>query len=415
MRAPQAVASCQKRPVYTQHMSHTLTRVTSGALIALFTASLLTGCGGRQRPIQTSDELLAERKVLQQEVMTANLDGLEALVKHVHGERTTDPNDDVDVLVISGGGDWGAFGTGVLTGWGELPDTTKRRPEFDVVSGVSTGALIAPFAFLGTNADIKTIDDLYRNPKEDWVKTRGLLFFLPENASFAEVPGLEREVDKFITMDVAKRVAAATQSGRMVYVNTTNLDDGNAQPFRWGLAAERAVKDGDLTRLRNILLASSGIPGAFPPREIDGSIYCDGAVTSNIIYGGVAKRDQTFGAIWKRTYPNEPIPTIRFWVILNNYAVSQPRTVQPSWPSVIERSLEVAVRSSTNTALRHLMAMAELSKLTGNGNIEVRWIAIPNSWDAPEPGIFKEATMRSLSDLGRKMGGDLSNWHSEAP
>jgi len=76
-------------------------------------------------------------------------------------------------------------------------------------------------------------------------------------------------------------------------------------------AAQDAVHEHDLTRLRNILLASSGIPAAFPPRQIDGSIYVDGAVTSNIIYGGNVKRGMGFGPTWKRRYPDEPVPTIR--------------------------------------------------------------------------------------------------------
>ncbi|MFO0005246.1 MAG: patatin-like phospholipase family protein, partial [bacterium] len=64
--------------------------------------------------------------------------------------RAKDPNATLDVLAISGGGDWGAFGTGLLRGWGEVTDPAMKRPKFDVVSGVSTGALIAPFAYLGT-------------------------------------------------------------------------------------------------------------------------------------------------------------------------------------------------------------------------------------------------------------------------
>ena len=68
------------------------------------------------------------------------------------------------------------------------------RPQFDIVTGVSTGALIAPFAFLGTDDAIERIVQLYRHPKPDWVKHRGFLYFLPNHISFAEVPGLEREM-----------------------------------------------------------------------------------------------------------------------------------------------------------------------------------------------------------------------------
>ena len=393
--------------------AHPFRTLRLAALSAMLLAALV-GCA-QKRPVQSEAELVAERDALQKQMMAEGMEAITGLVERMRERRKSDPDATLDILAISGGGDWGAFGTGFLRGWSQVTDAKLKRPHFDVVSGVSTGALIAPFAFLGTEADLATVDNLYRNPKGDWVKTRGLLFFLPDNASFAEVPGLEREIDTVIDERFAERIAAESEDGRILLINTTNLDDGSPQPFRWGKAAQAAVQEHDLTRLRNILLASSGIPAAFPPRQIDGSIYVDGAVTSNIIYGGNVKRGMSFGAIWKRMYPDEPVPTIRYWVVLNNYARALPRTVQPTWPSVIERSLEVAVRASTTIALRHLYAMTEAAELRGEGHIEVRWVSIPDSWRAPEEGIFKEATMRSLSDLGIEAGRNPASWMTESP
>ena len=388
-------------------------RIALACSLAL--AALTLAACAQRRPVQDEQDLLRERAALKEKLASEGLDIMTGLIERMRARRAKDPGATLDVLAISGGGDWGAFGTGLLRGWGEVQDPAMRRPQFDVVSGVSTGALIAPFAFLGTERDLETVDQLYRNPKADWVRTRGILFFLPDNASFAEVPGLEREIDEVISDDFIRRVAEQSAQGRVLLINTTNLDDGSPQPFRWGKEAQAAVAAHDPRKLRNILLASSGIPGAFPPREIDGSIYVDGAVTSNIIYGGNARRGASFGAVWKRMYPGEPVPTVRFWVILNNYAQAQPRTVQPTWPSVIERSLEVAVRASTTIALRHLYAMTEAAELRGEGKVEVRWVAIPSSWKAPEEGIFKAATMRSLSELGVQVGRDPASWQSESP
>jgi hypothetical protein len=389
-------------------------RSTANLTLSVALAAALAGCA-QHRPVESEESLLARRAETNAKIAAANTNGIADLARRVHEERTKDPSASIDMLIISGGGDWGAFGTGVLLGWGGVKQPGMARPQFDVVSGVSTGALIAPFAYLGTEQDLHTIDDLYRHPKSDWVKTRGLLYFMPDNASFAEVPGLEREVNTFITMDFAKRVAEESRHGRLLLINTTNLDDGSQLTFRWGLAAQQAIETGDIRRLQNILLASSGIPGAFPPREVDGRLLVDGAVTSNIIYGGAMKHEDSFGAVYKRLYPGEQVPPIRFWVILNNYAVAQPQTVQPTWPSVIQRSLEIAVRASTVIALRHLYTIAEVTKLRGEGDVEVRWIAIPNSWKAPVEGIFKEETMRSLSDLGHTVGADPASWHAEAP
>jgi hypothetical protein len=95
------------------------------------------------------------------------------------------------------GGDWSAFGAGVLKGWSRVHGPLAR-PEFDVVTGVSTGALIAPCAFLGDAPSLDTIVDLYRNPRRDLVKQRWPLYFLPANESFATVPGLESELRAWI-------------------------------------------------------------------------------------------------------------------------------------------------------------------------------------------------------------------------
>jgi hypothetical protein len=193
----------------------------------------------------------------------------------------------LDVLIVSGGGDWGAFGAGFLKGWHKVPaQHPLAKPEFDVVTGVSTGTLIAPFAFLGDEPAIDQIVTLYRNPGADWVKQRGMLYFLPDNISFSEVPGLEREMRRHITMDMVRRIAKAGADGRMLVVNTTNLDDAGPRVFDLVEEAQRAADSGELERIHNIMLASAGIPGAFPFRIIDQELYVDGGVTGNILYGG---------------------------------------------------------------------------------------------------------------------------------
>ena len=112
---------------------------------------------------------------------------------------------------------------------------------------------------------------MYRNPKKDWVKQRGYLYFLPDNISFAEVPGLEREMRDHITVDMLRRIAKAGADGRLLLVNTTELDIGQPRVFDLVAEAQRAVDSGQIERIHNIMLASAGIPGAFPFRMIDGS------------------------------------------------------------------------------------------------------------------------------------------------
>ena len=287
------------------------------------------------------------------------------------------------------------------------------KPEFDAVTGVSTGTLIAPFAFLGDEQSIEQIVNMYRNPKKDWVKQRGYLYFLPDNISFAEVPGLEREIRDHITVDMLRRIAKAGADGRLLLVNTTELDVGQPRVFDLVAEAQRVADSGQVERVHNILLASAGIPGAFPFRMIDGELYVDGGVTGNIIYGGRIAEEDSLPALWQKAYPNHGDPKFRFWVIFNNQFRPMPKLVAPNWRAVIQRSLETSTRAATATAVRHLFAMAEISRLKRKADVEVRIVSIPGDWLPPVPAIFSKETMNNLADLGEKMGADPASWSSE--
>ncbi|MEY3026401.1 MAG: hypothetical protein RLZZ238_1298 [Planctomycetota bacterium] len=320
----------------------------------------------------------------------------------------------IDVLVLSGGGDYGAFGAAFLRAWRARADG-PAMPEFDVVSGVSTGALIAPFAFLGGEHELAQCEHLYRNPKPDWIRARGVLGLLPENASLAEVPGLERELRREIDPAFVERIGAEGRRGRLLFVNTTDLDQGRAQPFEMTHAAARATDPAGLERFYDILLASAGIPGVFPPREIDGTLYADGGVTSNILYGAPSNYEDTLVHRFRQAFPDRGPLRVRYWVIFNNQVQSPPRTVQSGWLAVLGRSVEVAIRSSTITALRHLFSYADSVTARGDGSIEVRWVAIPDDWRPPAEGVFVESTMRDLADIGARLGADPSSWRDTPP
>src|SRR5262249_6954390 len=156
------------------------------------------------------------------------------------GKRPYPPT--IDYLVISGGGDVGSFGAGFLKGWGTVPKSEPlARPTFDVVTGVSTGALIAPFAYLNDPVYDERVVQLYRNPRKDWVKERWPLFFMPYNLSFAEVPGLERELKDNVTPEMIAKIASPENEGRILFVNASNLDDGSPHVFYLQPEAKRAV------------------------------------------------------------------------------------------------------------------------------------------------------------------------------
>ena len=334
--------------------------------------------------------------------------------KYLAGGRDKPPV--INLLVVSSGGDYGAFGAGVLKGWQKIPTTHPlAKPEFDVVTGVSAGTLIAPFAFLGDAESIDHLVSLFRSPHPDWVQKRGPLYFLPDNVSFAAIPGLEREVRRQITVDVLRRIAAAGAGGRILAVNTTNVDEGTSRVFNLVTEAQRAVESKDLDRFSNIMLASAGVPGVFPFRIIDGTLYVDGGVTGNILYGGRGDEDDKLPAMWQKAYPDVPIPKIRMWIIFNNQFRPPPELTEPNWPTVVRRSLETGTRASTAIALRHLYAMAEIARLKRKADIDVYVVSIPDDWAAPVGGTFAKETMNNLVDLGEKMGADPSSWSTRPP
>src|SRR5262245_30595603 len=213
-------------------------RVLAVMMASTLAVGLVLGCASQTRPPVTQDALLKERREGDEQALTEGRRVLARVLERTKAEAdryragTQKEPPIIDILIISGGGDWGAFGAGFLKGWLKVPrQHPLAKPEFDAVTGVSTGALIAPFAFLGDEQSIDQILNLYRNPEPDWVKQRGFLYFLPNNISFAEVPGLEREMRKYITPDMVRRIAAAGADGRVLAVNTTDLDRGSARVF----------------------------------------------------------------------------------------------------------------------------------------------------------------------------------------
>ena len=378
------------------------------------------GTGERlpQRKSQINIELLQERADHQNEALQRNLADRERLIESVHAIQQTNPNYTVDFLILSGGGDCGAFGTGFLRGWSSVAPGPLARPVFEGVSGVSTGGFIAPSAFLGTvNDDIK-IDNLFRNPQPDWVQLRGMLFFHPDNPSLAEIPGLRRELNSYIDLAFAQRVVEAGASGRQLLIQATDADEGASRTFDCVAAARTAVASGDVTPLRKIISASAAVPAVFSPEEIESDLFIDGIVTGNIFYGfygGTLKNSETFGSMWKKRYPDSPIPKIRYWVIINNYLRSTVMTAQPQWISLAQRGLEIVTRSFTEITLRNLFLFAEVTRLRGEGDCEVRWVAVPPTWQTPNTDQFSVEKMQSLSDLGRSMGENTNSWNSQSP
>jgi len=378
---------------------------------------LVCGCG-EHRPVPTESRLIQDEQSYNRHAAGEFQTAMEHIVRrierkdsesaaHTPAEPTT-----MHVLILSGGGDYGAFGAGFLKGWGAITDPAHARPQFDVVTGVSTGSLIAPFAFIGTDSAYDQVLNIYKNPKENWAVLRGPLFFLPGNPSMLDVKGLDDEIRQQINDDIIRKIADGGREDRILGVASTNLDFKEQRI--WVLTAEAAEvkKAEDAERFRQILLSSCSIPGAFPPRIIDGVLYVDGGCVSNILYNPDMMAPDSAMGIWRRKFPDRPLPRQRIWVIINEQLHPPPGIVQPTWVSVAGAAVSQMIRASTHTSLRQLANQASVVRATEGADIEVRFIAIPDDWRAPDTSnaAFDKPTMDSLAALGQKLGADPNSW-----
>jgi predicted acylesterase/phospholipase RssA len=250
---------------------HLMARFFTAALLAL----LVSACGSLER-----QEAVPEQAVQRAEIpgipnarfwpmsdnsaivaeALASLDR-EQLARKQDGE--TGPLPPVAYLAISGGGDNGAFGAGLLSGWTASGD----RPEFKVVTGISTGGLIAPFAFLGSDYDDELSRVYTSVTQKDIFNRRSILSALTQDGLGDTTP-LYELIGKFVDDKFLAAVAEAYRRGRFLFIGTTNLDA--QQPVIWNMGAIAAANTPESADLfHRIMLASASIPGAFSPVMID--------------------------------------------------------------------------------------------------------------------------------------------------
>ncbi|NEJ20618.1 alpha/beta hydrolase [Rhizobium leguminosarum] len=281
---------------------------------------------------------------------------LDEAPKDIDWEPAT-KRDRVDVLMISGGGAGGAFSVGVLSAW----SATKTRPRFDIVTGVSTGALIAPFAFLGSAYD-DTLVHLYTSGVAEELasskRASGLI-----GPSLLKADPLRRMIEQFITPAILRQVAAEHFKGRRLLVLTTNLDTQRA--VVWNMGAIAASGRPDALRLfQDIMVASASIPGVYPAVMIKAEsgghrfeeMHSDGGSASQVLMlpQALLTSSHRLGPA-KRT-------AVNFYVIVNNALMPEFAKTPDTTLSVIARAFSIFVKSQTQSALT---ALYNYSKLTG--------------------------------------------------
>jgi predicted acylesterase/phospholipase RssA len=308
-------------------------------------------------------------------------------------------------LAVSGGGENGAFGAGLLVGW----TAAGTRPEFKLVTGVSTGALTAPFAFLGPAYD-EQLKAVYTTVSDDDVlKKRSVLAAVFSDALADNAP-LQDLVARYVTTDLLNAIAAEHAKGRILLIGTTNIDA--RRPVIWNIGKIAASGDpAALELVRDILVASAAIPGAFPPMmidvEVDGQRYqemhVDGGASAQVfVYPPrlkLAEFSREAGIARKR----------RLFVIRNS-------RLDPDWADTKRKTLSIAGRAVSS--LIQSQGVGDLYRIyaaSRRDGVDFNLAYIPESFDVPLPKPFDEHYMNELFNVGYELGRSEYPWVKAPP
>lgn len=361
--------------------------------LLLVAAVFLTGCTLPRNPVPVDKMSIAHLAA----VKNARTTGIRHAADPNCGKRQLP--EDLNILALSGGGPDGAFGAGFLCGW-----TTAARPQFDMVTGISTGALIAPFAFLGPQYDSML--------KEAYTTVTAKDVFVPfimSGESFADAGPLKKEINRVITPQIVEAVGAEHKKGRRLYIGTTNLD--SQKLVVWDMGRIASSGSGDAVELfRKILLASSSIPGLFAPVyfevEADGAKYdemhADGSLMTSVFgYGPL------FEVKCDRRKP--PKKTNTLYIIYNGQPAAAARQVKRNLSSIIPRALLTLTKSHAWGDLCRLYTISE------KNGIDFNYIGIPDNYIPLTDKSFDKEEMNRLFKLGFEMGRKPGQWRKIPP
>ena len=311
---------------------------------------------------------------------------------------------DLHILALSGGSSNGAFGAGLLVGWTE----SGTRPEFNAVTGISTGALIAPFAFLGSDYD----DELAYAFTEEGTSDFGRL--QPLAALFGALSVLDPQplrdtVERFASQEMLDAIAAEHRRGRVLLIGTTNLDAG--RPVIWNIGRIADSGSPNALRLfRDVLMASASIPGGYPPVlidvEVDGrryqEVHVDGGVSSSVFTYPFQFELNRSGAV---DFPINPY----LYVVQNNHLVPVYREVELAIGGLVGTSFSTLIR---NQSIGDIFRIYAASQRDG---LDFHLAFIPPEFDQVPDREFDVDYMRNLFDLGRRLAADGYPWHRAPP
>ncbi|MDD5427615.1 MAG: patatin-like phospholipase family protein [Candidatus Omnitrophica bacterium] len=308
------------------------------------------------------------------------------------------------MLAISGGAANGAYGAGLLNGWSK----EGTRPVFKIVTGISTGAIIAPFAFLGSSYDERVKEFYTRYSTKDIVQAG-----LSRNALTSTKP-LECLINQYADEQLLKEIAVEHKKGRRLYIGTTNLD---AQRLViWDMGKIASVGDDNAIRLfRKIILASVSIPVAFPPvyftveagDKTYNEMHVDGGMTKQVFF--LYDVLQGFDKALKEKSVDLSRVKYNIYIIRNGYSDPIYKEVPDRMSSIAERSVDTMMSAQGAGDLYQIYLFTKVSK----GNFNLAYIPTTNVYNSKEP--FDVAVMQKLFNLGFEQAEHGYPWRKIPP
>ncbi|MBP2311279.1 patatin-like phospholipase family protein [Azospirillum soli] len=310
-----------------------------------------------------------------------------------------------DFLAISGGGEDGAFGAGLLVGW----TAAGTRPRFKGVTGISTGALIAPFAFLGPEYDDKLKEVYTTITGKDILEQRGFMAAI-NNDAMADTAPLRKLVRRIFDQNMLDAIAAEHEKGRMLLIGTTNLDA--RRPVIWNVTKIAATHNPQALELvQTLLVASAAIPGAFPPVMID--VAADGRKFEEMHVDGGATA-QVF------VYP----PSLNLRTEAQQAGITRQRRLfvirnarlDPDWAQVERQTLSIANRAVSS--LIQTQGVGDLYRIyitTQRDGIDFNLAYIPETFKTPLKEPFDPVYMKELFKVGYDLAVNGYPWAKTPP
>ncbi|MEO0327483.1 MAG: patatin-like phospholipase family protein [Pseudomonadota bacterium] len=357
--------------------------------LALIFVVLLVSCASRP---QETEEF--RTTVPQEAVDTISLNSYDASLVDDDGVHT--------VLALSAGGAEGAFGAGVLAGWTK----SGQRPKFDVVTGVSTGSLLAVFAFLGPQND-ELIRELYTTQTNETIfRQRGLTGILSD--SLYDNGPLQNQIETHITASVLDKIAVEHRKGRRLYIATTNLDAGELIIWDMGQIAtgEAGGRSNSLQHFQKVLRASAAVPGFFQPvyiKPLRGvqlrQAHVDGGVKEPVLYSNFMAKSSAKDR--------------RLYMVINGttrrYNSSYP--VEPKLASIAQKTIFEMMRElQQDTIFRHFVN-------SKNNGVDFYLTSIPDTITPAQKSLnFNLKRMQKLYRAGFEIGANgLDDWVRQPP